>query len=336
MRARHAVGLLAAALLGGAAPVERELPTRAVFTGADPAALVEGGRVWLYPTEDGERLYAWSSTNLRSWKRSRPLIERSAIPWIPRDEVRRRLLWAPHMAAANGRWYLYYSLGPQEPWPARIGVAICDTPAGPCRDSGRPLVDGEDADDIAARPRPACANGMAPTGTGRFRFEAIDPMVFVDPASGRRLLYAGGSNGSTLRVWELAADMVTTARELPVQQPPCFTEGVWMHVQGGTYHLTYSSGHYDRSDYSVRHATAPTPTGPWTYRGAILSSGGGYKGPGHHAFFQDPSGGWMMAYHRWEGQAGDGPYHDARRQVALARVRHLPGGAIAPVELDAR
>jgi len=328
-------GWLAVLLLlaGGCA---HELPTgqaagAAEFAGADPAAMVVDDTVWLYPTGGEGRLHPWSSTDLDSWKRGPALIHLRDIDWIAPEEERQ--LWAPHMSAANGRYYFYYSVGPQEPYPAKIGVAVCETPAGPCEDSGRPLIDGADSDDFAGRPAGGCTDGMQPTGSGRFRFEAIDPMVYVDPASGRRLLYAGGSNGSTLRVFELAPDMVTIEREVPIEQPPCFTEGPWMHERGGTYYLSYSSGHYDRSDYSVRYATAPSPTGPWSYRGTILQSGGGHKGPGHHSFFTDPrTGQMMMAYHRWEGQEGDGPYRNTQRQVALAPVRYRADGTIMPLD----
>ncbi|HEX8389705.1 MAG TPA: family 43 glycosylhydrolase, partial [Sphingomonas sp.] len=314
-------------LLLGASGPER---SGAIFEGADPAALVADGRVWLYPTGGTRPLRVWSSSDLVRWERGPELLQLGDARWIERTAPFRQL-WAPHMAAANGRYYLYYSVGPQEPRPARIGVAVCDTPAGPCRDSGRPLIDGEDSERFAGRPARGCADGMTPTGSGRYRFEAIDPMVFVDPASGRRMLYAGGSNGATLRVWELAPDMTTLEREVAVEQPPCFTEAPWMHERHGTYYLSYSSGHWDRSDYSVRYATAPTPTGPWTYRGAILRSAGRNKGPGHHGFFADPhTGGTVMAYHRWEGQPGDGPYR-AKRKVALARVAYRADGTIAPV-----
>jgi beta-xylosidase len=315
--------------LGGTVAASEEVS----FAGADPAALVVEDQVWLYPTGGDGALHSWSQGPDGSWQRGPALIRLADIGWIPPAENRQ--LWAPHMSAANGRYYFYYSVGPQEPYPAKIGVAACDTPAGPCTDSGRPLIDGADATRFAGRPAGNCADGMSPTGSGQYRFEAIDPMVYVDPASGKRLLYAGGSNGSTLRVFELAADMVTLEREVAIDQPPCFTEGAWMHDREGTYYLSYSSGHYDRSDYSVRYATAPSPIGPWTYRGTILASGGGHKGPGHHSFFRNPdSGQMMMAYHRWEGQAGDGPYRNAERQVALAPVHYRADGTIQPIDLD--
>lgn len=327
---RLAVGV-AALLLGSAAPEARLGPT--LFTGADPAALVASGRIWLYPTGSGDRLYAWSSADLARWRRGRrALIGLKNIAWIAPGEE--RSLWAPHMAAANGRYYLYFSVGPQGERPSEIGVAVCNTPAGPCKDSGHALIDGSDADRVTARPSGACADRMPPTGNGRYKFEAIDPMVFVDPASGRRLLYAGGSNGSTLRVFALAPDMVSITREIVIDQPPCFTEGAWMHRRDGLYYLSYSSGHWDRSDYSVRYATGLSPTGPWTYRGTILKSRGGYKGPGHHAFLRDPrSGAWLIAYHRWEGVAGDGPYRNSHRRIAIAPVRYRSDGSIAPINL---
>jgi beta-xylosidase len=330
VRTGRAAGPLAALLLIGASDTgPRVAPS--LFEGADPAALVADGRIWLFPTgRGGDALHAWSSVDLARWTRSRPLLRRRDVRWLERGVERG--LWAPHMAAANGRYYLYFSVGPQEPLASKIGVAMCDTPAGPCRDSGRPLIDGSDAARVAYRPTGSCLDGMRPSGSGRFKFEAIDPMVFIDPASGKRLLYAGGSNGATLRLWELGGDMISVVRELPVEQPPCFTEGPWVHVRDGTYYLSYSAGHYDRSDYSVRYATGPTAAGPWTYRGAILRSAGAAKGPGHHSFFTDPrTGAWTIAYHRWEGVSGDGPYRDASRRVALARVRYGADGAILPV-----
>ncbi len=324
---RARAGLLAAALLLLGA--QDRPPVRSVFEGADPSALFADGELWLYPTADGLHLDAWSSRDLRHWRDRATLLRREDVRWIGPG----RQLWAPHMQAANGRYYLYYAVGPQEPLPSRIGVAVCDTEAGPCRDSGHALITGADAGAVTARPAP-CPDAMPPTGSGRFHFEAIDPMVFVDPQSGQRLLYAGGSNGSVLRVWELAPDMVTAVRELPVAQPPCFTEGVWMHERGGTYYLSYSSGHWDRADYSVRYATAPTPLGPWTYRGTILHADARFKGPGHHAFVQDPrTGEWLIAYHRWEDERGDGPYHD-HRHVALARVHYRADGTVAPIDME--
>lgn len=283
------------------------------FAGADPDIEVADGRYWIYPTNSGEggarRLYAWASHDLRDWRREREVLRLDNIGWIADDGAPRHFLWAPDMVAANRRYYLYYSVGPQNPTPSRIGVAICDTPAGPCIDSGTPLI------------------------TGGKEFEAIDPAVFVDPRDGARYLYAGGSAAATLRMWRLNADMISINREISVKTPPRFTEGAFMHERDGVYYLSYSHGRWRHASYSVHYATSRTPTGPWRYRGAILTSDTRFKGPGHHAFVRDPgTGRWHIAYHRWEGQQGDGPYNGQRR-IAVQPLTFRRNGTIEPVAM---
>ncbi|MEG3164429.1 family 43 glycosylhydrolase [Sphingomonas sp. PB2P19] len=302
-------GAIAAALilLSGAAPAEQ---VKSIFAGADPSALFADGQMWIEPTGDGNTLESWSSPDQVHWQKRGVLLRLADVSWAGADHARRHFLWAPDMRAANGKYYLYYSVGPQQPTPSRLGVAVCDTPAGPCKDSGKPLLTG---------------------GNG---FEAIDPMVFVDPKSGRRLLYAGGSAGARLRVFDLAPDMVTLAGEVLVDQPPRFTEGAFMHERNGIYYLSYSTGHWNMSDYSVRYAMAASPIGPWKYRGTLLTSDRKFKGPGHHAFVQDPkTGEWLIVYHRWEGKGGDGPYTDDRK-VAIQSIKYDLLGQIEPVRMS--
>lgn len=282
-----------------------------MLDGGDPFALYVGRTLWVYPTWSGKALYAWSSGDLRHWRKHGLLIRRSDIAWIGDDGAAKHSLWAPDMLRANGHYYFYYAVGPQDPTPSRLGVAVCDGPAGPCRDSGRPLL------------------------TGGHGFEAIDPMVFSDPKSGTTYLYAGGSNGSTLRVYVLKPDLVTIDHEVQVAQPPHFTEGAFMHVRDGIYYLSYSHGRYNHATYSVHYATAPSPIGPWTYRGVILKSDATYKGPGHHSFVRDPATGrWLIVYHRWEGKTGDGPYKGQRR-IAIQPIAYRSDGTILPIAMSA-
>nr|WP_295662100.1 family 43 glycosylhydrolase [Polymorphobacter sp.] len=296
------IAVLAAMLLSGGAVAPSVLP------GADPFALADGGRLYIYPTGRGATLDVWSQANGR-WHDDATLVRLKDLAWVRADHAPAHYLWAPDMIAANGRWYFYYAVGPQDPTPSRLGVAVCSGPEGPCADSGKPLLTG---------------------GKG---FEAIDPMVFVDPKDDTRYLYAGGSNGARLRVFTLASDMETIAREIPVDQPPGFTEGVFMHERRGIYYLSYSRGRWDHSDYSIHYATAASPTGPWTYRGVLLASEGRYKGPGHHSFVQDPAtGDWLIVYHRWDNKPGDGPYTGERRTV-IQKITYLPNGEIAPVHM---
>lgn len=308
-RRRDILLLAAVAIFCSAPSIAEDVPS--VVDGGDPTLIRADGRWWLYRTGGASgALEALSSTDFKTWRIAGTLVAKSDVPWIDDDGVPHHSLWAPDMVAANGRWYFYYSVGPQNPTPSRLGVAVCRTPAGPCRDSGRPLLTG---------------------GNG---FEAIDPMVFRDPKSRRTYMYAGGSAGATLRVFELARDMTRIRREVPVSQPPSFTEGAFMHLRDGVYYLSYSHGRWDASSYQVRYATAPTPTGPWRYRGVILQSDDRYKGPGHHSFVRDSaSGAWLIAYHRWEGQVGDGPYRGTRR-IAIQPITYRADGAIVPIAMS--
>lgn len=303
---------LAAVLVSLAAGGAIAEEVKSVFIGADPGAIVADGQLWVDPTGKGDRLDAWSSTDTVNWQKRGELIAQKEIGWIKSDHVPTHYLWAPQMVAAGGHYYLYYSVGPQDPTPSRLGVATCEKPEGPCTDSGKPLLTG---------------------GNG---FEAIDPFVFVDAKSGKSYLYAGGSNGAKLRVFELKPDMVTIDHEDQVDQPPAFTEGVFMHQRNGIYYLSYSSGKWNGASYSVHYAMAPTPLGPWKYRGVILQSDKRFKGPGHHSFIQDPrDGSWLIIYARWEGKHGDGPYTDDRH-VAVQHISYDQYGQIEPISMEAK
>jgi beta-xylosidase len=281
-----------------------------VFAGADPHALVVGDRVWVFPTRGANQGFtALSSADLVRWTDHGSVLSLDDVKWIRDDGAERHYPWAPGVAERDGKYYMYFSVGPQNPTPSRIGVAVADQPEGPYRDSGKPLLIG---------------------GNG---FEAIDAMAFRDPKSRRWYFYAGGSAGAKLRIFELNDDMVSFRREVPVRTPKFFTEGAFIHYRRGTYYLSYSHGGYRDQSYSSHYATSGTPYGPWRYGGRILASDATHKGPGHHSIFNLPgTDDWWIAYHRWEDQTGPGPYRGSR-QVAFERLEHGLGGILRPVTM---
>lgn len=275
-----------------------------ILTGADPHAIVIDETVWIYPTQLANEglFFSYSSRDLVNWEKHGPILKFSDIEWIPRGKK----AWAPAIEQKNGKYYLYYSVGPK---PSHIGVAVSDSPAGPFADSGRALLSDDDKPD----------------------FEAIDAMVFTNPASETSYFYAGGSAGARLRVFEMNDDMISFKREIDVETPPHFTEGAFIHLHDGAYHLTYSAGDWRDASYSVHHATAPTPTGPWSYRGSILTSDKKHKGPGHHSVIQNSNTKkWLIVYHRWNDREGDGPYYGPR-EIAIDSLVHEADGRIRPV-----
>ena len=283
-----------------------------VLSGADPDCAVFDGVYWLYPTGNvrGGGFKAYSSTDLRTWSDRGVIFSFKNAPWIAEDGRKGHGAWAPGILRSNDKFYLYYSVGPQDKdHPSRIGVAVADKPQGPFVDSGKALVIG---------------------GNG---FEAIDAMAFADPKTGSVYLYAGGSAGAKLRVWELNDDRVTLKREIEVESPKEFTEGAFMHERDGVYYLSYSHGGWNSPNYSVHYATAEAPTGPWTYRGKILGSDATHKGPGHHSFVKNPkSGEWFIVYHRYETTSNNSPLKGQRR-IAVDKVTYDADGAIKPVTM---
>ena len=281
-----------------------------IFSGADPHAVVIDGKVWIYPThsENGKNFWAFKMTPQKTWEKVGPLLDLKDVPWLKSERQRDLGPWAPCIAVKGTKFYFYYSVGPQsEGHPSRIGVAVGNSPAGPFKDSGKPLLTG---------------------GNG---FEAIDPMVFEDPQGHKFYFYAGGSAGAKLRVFELDDDMTGFRKEIDVETPENFTEGSFMHYQDGLYHLTYSHGGWKDATYSVHHATSKTPVGPWQYRGVILKSDAHHKGPGHHSIIQIPgTAAWYIVYHRWNNREGDGPYSGSR-ETAIDKLVHRADGSIEPV-----
>ncbi|MEN6309767.1 MAG: family 43 glycosylhydrolase [Anaerohalosphaeraceae bacterium] len=273
-----------------------------ILDAADPHILLVDETAWIYPTSGHyRRFYAYSSSNLVNWQSYSAILNFDQISWIPAGKH----AWAPAMIRKNGWYYFYYSVGPK---PSHIGVASGLSPTGPFTDKGSALLSDNNA-----------AN-----------FEAIDPMVFTDPASGISYLYAGGSAGSRLRVFELNSNMMSFAREIAITNPPYFTEGVFMHYRNGVYYLSYSNGSWNNDTYSVHYCTSSTPYGPWTYRGKILSSEGWFKGPGHHSFVHNAAmDEWYIVYHRWNERLDSGPYSGSR-SVAIEKITY-EGDAIQTI-----
>lgn len=276
-------------------------PPSTLLLGADPHVAIFGDRYWIYRTSTAAggpgELYAYVadtvSNDTNDWVRQGPILSLSDIAWVNDDGAPVHYLWAPAIHEDAGTYYLYYSIGPQDPTPSRIGVAIADNPAGPFVDSGAPIL------------------------TGDASFEAIDPMVFVEPTTNTRYLYAGGSAGATLRLFELSPNLVDIDQEFMIDQPQNFTEAPFIHIQDGVYYLTYSNGRWNEDSYSVHYSIGASPTGPWTYCGVLVETDATRKGPGHNSVLQDRDDPaiWHLVHHQWDSSFTVPPYSGDRHIV---------------------
>jgi arabinoxylan arabinofuranohydrolase len=280
---------------------------------ADPAPLVVGDQLYLYvghdEARDGEMFnmrnwMVYSTPDMKRWTAYPPIMQATDFNWAKQDA------WASQAIQKNGKFYFYAAVEHDSTHPGKaIGVAVSDLPTGPFTD---------------ARGSALIRNDMTPKGT--HSWEDIDPTVFTDDdgvtwiAWGNRQCY----------IARLKPNMIEIDGPIREITPPHFEEGPWLHKHGELYYLTYAS--LDRStqrDEHVSYATAPTLSGPWTYRGELT-------GPGEGSFTIHPGivqfkGDWYIFLHNAALSIGDQKGALGRRAVTVERLHYNADGSLKPV-----
>ncbi|WP_407428199.1 glycoside hydrolase family 43 protein [Arcticibacter sp.] len=225
------------------------------------------------------------SKDLQVWE-----IAGDALParpvWADKD------FWAPHVLfdPLMSKFILFYSGEKGEKTGKCLGVAFSDNPLGPFTDKGSPLV----------------------CGTG---FVNIDPFAFIDPETGKKLLY-WGSGHKPIRVQELSDDWRTfTPGSKPSflvhpsqeQTYDSLIEGTWIDYHKGTYYLYYSGDNCcgPNVNYAVLVAKSKSALGPFVSMAngkqlessAIVKKDEKWLAPGHNSIFKDSKGKTYIAYH---------------------------------------
>ena len=242
----------------------------------DPAPLVCGDRIYVYTghDEDGADffwMYEWriySSTDMVNWTDHGTPLSLASFTWAD-DRA-----WASQAIERNGKYYWYICAHSKISGGMAIGVAVGDTPTGPFRDAiGKPLYED---------------------GT----WDNIDPTVMIDD-DGQAWIFWGNP---VIHYARLNPDMVSVSGEVKtvkqtvegfgspdmkerskdVAYKDCYTEGPWIMKRNiypvnkrgkrakkavGQYYLLYAAGGIPEH---IAYSTAPSPEGPWTYRGEIM------------------------------------------------------------------
>ena len=267
---------------------------------ADPNIVRFGDTYYLYATTDGfdgwsgTTFKVWSSTDLATWTEHSTILDLADVSWAHTNA------WAPSIEYANGKYYFYFCAA------GNIGVATSDSPLGPFKDSGAPLIARADYNNA----------------------QQIDPAVFTDD-DGQSYLYWG--NG-TAYVAPLNSNMtsIDVAKRKTISGLNDFREGLFMNKRKGTYYLSYSVDDTGSENYHVAYATATSPFGPFTAKGAILSKDPalGILATGHSSIIRVPgTDDWYIAYHRFAIPGGNG-FH---RETTIDRLYFDAAGAITPV-----
>lgn len=259
----------------------------------DPTVIRFNGNYYAYATQGSVAGKTWniqiaSSPDLQHWT-----LEGDALPQKPQWADSTQDFWAPHVLYDGDlkKFVLFYSGESDDTTTGKcLGVAFADSPTGPFTDKGTPLL---------------CGAG----------FRNIDPMAFIDPKTGKKLLY-WGSDFQPLNVQEMSGDW-TTFKEgttaTPVVYPgkePKYTillEGSWVDYQNGVYYLFYSGDNCcgTGANYAVMVAKATNAFGPFQRLGETKPSGSSvilekdstWLAPGHNSIFRDEKGNAYIAYH---------------------------------------
>ena len=227
----------------------------------DPAPLSYGDKVYVYVGHDEDKadffwMYDWriySSSDMVNWTDHGTQLSLSSFSWAD-DRA-----WAAQAIERNGKFYWYICAHSRLAGGMAIGVAVSDSPTGPFHDAiGKPLFD----------------NGS---------WDNIDPTVFIDD-DGQAWIYWGNprvyyaklnkdmisfdGEVKTLDMTEEAfGGPVLSQREKGKQYKDSYVEGPWIMKREGLYYLLYAAGGVPEH---ISYSTAPSPDGPWTYRGPIM------------------------------------------------------------------
>ncbi|HTI21830.1 MAG TPA: family 43 glycosylhydrolase [Kutzneria sp.] len=310
--ARRAVALAAVlfcitALLPGVARADNPI-VQHVYT-ADPAPLVYNGRVYLYTghDEDGSTYFTmrewrvWSSADMVNWTDHGSPMSLATFSWASSDA------WAGQAVYRNGKFYWYVPVRMANGSTA-IGVGVSDSPTGPFRDAlGRPLIQNAE----------------------------IDPTVHIDD-DGQAYLFYGNPH-----LWyvKLNADMtsypgsptqipLTTAgfgtRAGDANRPTLYEEGPWFYKRNSLYYMVFAA---KCCSEFIAYSTAPSPTGPWTYRGTIMSTQG--TSFTNHPGVIDFNGGSYFFYHNGALPGGGG----YTRSVAVEKFNYNTDGTFPTINM---
>ena len=144
----------------------------------------------------------------------------------------------------------------------------------------------------------------------------IDPTVMVD--DDQRVYLYWGTFGR-LKGVELAPEMVTMiGTPVDVRTLTGFFEAPWLFKRNGTYYLAYAGNNAGPNSacteavyYAcIAYGTAPSPLGPWTYRGVMLDP---VSSTTSHPGIVNYNDTWYLVYHTADA-AGGGHF---RRSVAI-------------------
>ncbi len=272
-----------------------------------------------------------------------PLLESpDLVSWRPTGQALLRpdpalgdSYWAPEVAEAGGRWFLYYSVGHGDRR-HHLRVAVADDPLGPYEDAAA-LTDPDEVP-FAIDPHPwRDADGNWYLFHSRDFLDPIDlegRQVRIGTALVAHALIDMTALAPTGRVVARAGydwQRFAAAREIYGCVLDWHTlEGPCVVRDGTRLYCLYSGGCWQTESYGVDYVVAESVAGPWSDAGAasgprvLRTVPGRVIGPGHCSVVTGPDDATRyIVYHAW------GPDMSARR-MCIDELVMTPDGPRSP------
>jgi GH43 family beta-xylosidase len=242
--------------------------------------------------DGGREFVVLTSSDLLTWRKHGGALE-------PADPALGTDYWAPEVAFADGRWWMFYSVG-HDVTGHHVRVAAADDPLGPFCDLGANLTPDER---FAIDPHP-----FQDTDGRRYLFFARDVLEAERPGTHLAVAPLDGMTrlGPVAEVLRPYADwqIYERNREMYGAVYDWHTlEGPSVVRRRDRYWLTYSGGAWTGDGYAVSWAVAESPLGPWRPAPAtaapLLRTSHDLLGPGHNSLTVDPHGDDVIVFHSW-------------------------------------
>jgi beta-xylosidase len=236
--------------------------------------------------------------------------------------------WAPEVAQAYGKFYLYYSVGFDDR-NHQLRVAVSDSPQGPYRDAGKALID------LRECPFAIDAHPFQDDDGRWYLFYARDFLDGSDEArSGTALAVRRMKSMTELSSHETVVLRARSDWQRFQANRPMHgrlwdwhtLEGPFIRKHEGRYYCFYSGGRWETENYGVDYGVADNVLGPYSDAGnengprVLRTIPNQLIGPGHNSIITGPDGeSEFIVYHAW-----DKPMK--ARQMFIDRLVWTPDG----------
>lgn len=286
----------------------------------DPAALVDGDKVYIYAGHDEcpdnqsrYVMHEWcifSTSDMKTFTEHAYTLKATEFPWAQGEA------WASQVIRRDGKYYWYVTAQHKSIHGKAIGVAVSDSPTGPFIPCPEPLV----TNDMTTKYTP-------------ISWEDIDPTVWIDD-DGQAYLFWGNTQLYYARLkdnmTELEGDIMPVSipgihqPSLPDPGKDFYTEAPWIHKRDGWYYLSFAVGFPEKTAYAMSRNI----NGPWEYKG-ILNEIAGNSNTNHQAIIEF-KGEWYFVYHNGAINTAGSSY---RRSLCIDRLRYKRNGEMQRVQM---